>query len=293
MRARTGLIATGTTVVLALGGSAAYAVAAGPVGSGGIINGCYTNAAVNGSHAIVLQDPGTTCPKGTTSVSWNQQGAAGVAGPAGAQGPKGDTGAVGPAGQVGPAGSQGPTGDTGAVGPAGLAGATGASGPPGADGSTVLNGSGAPADTVGNDGDFYIDTAANVLYGPKAGGAWPAAGTSLVGPAGATGPAGQAGPAGAAGVPGASTAGPGGLDVIVVQAVGTGTATAECPADHPFAISGGGGFGPETVLLASYPVGPSGAAASGFDPPEQPVGWRVVASDQDSTGLVAIAECVK
>jgi hypothetical protein len=41
------------------------------------------------------------------------------------------------------------------------------------------------------DGDFYINTATNTLFGPKAGGAWPS-GVSLVGPTGATGPAGPA-----------------------------------------------------------------------------------------------------
>jgi len=33
-------------------------------------------------------------------------------------------------------------------------------------------------------GDFYLDTTAWVLYGPKASGVWPGPGTSLVGPAG-------------------------------------------------------------------------------------------------------------
>jgi hypothetical protein len=33
-------------------------------------------------------------------------------------------------------------------------------------------------------GDFYLDTSAWVIYGPKASGAWPGSGTSLVGPAG-------------------------------------------------------------------------------------------------------------
>jgi hypothetical protein len=70
----------------------------------------------------------------------------------------------------------------------------------------VLNGTGAPASTLGSDGDFYIDTAADVLYGPKAGGAWPATGTSLVGNPGATGPAGPAGPQGPAGPAGGLSA---------------------------------------------------------------------------------------
>jgi len=64
-------------------------------------------------------------------------------------------------------------------------GATGAPGAPGANGKTVLNGIGAPFPGVGVDGDFYIDTNAWVIYGPKAGG-W-GAGTSLIGPAGSGG----------------------------------------------------------------------------------------------------------
>jgi hypothetical protein len=61
-------------------------------------------------------------------------------------------------------------------------------GPAGPNGNTILNGTGAPASSVGNPGDFYIDTAADVLYGPKsAATGWPAVGTALVGPAGAPG----------------------------------------------------------------------------------------------------------
>ena len=50
-------------------------------------------------------------------------------------------------------------------------------------------------------GDFYIRTSTNVIYGPKAGGVWPA-GVSLVGPQGATGATGSAGAAGANGADG-------------------------------------------------------------------------------------------
>jgi hypothetical protein len=72
-------------------------------------------------------------------------------------------------------------------------------------GNSLLNGSGAPASALGSNGDFYIDTTAEEIYGPKASGAWPA-GVSLVGPTGATGPAGPAGPTGAAGPAGAAGA---------------------------------------------------------------------------------------
>ncbi len=53
-------------------------------------------------------------------------------------------------------------------------------------GAAILDSSGPPANTQGQDGDFYIDTVAHALYGPKAGGVWPAP-VSLVGPAGAPG----------------------------------------------------------------------------------------------------------
>lgn len=44
----------------------------------------------------------------------------------------------------------------------------------GTDGKTVLSGSGAPDNSLGENGDFYIDTASveYTMYGPKAGGNW-------------------------------------------------------------------------------------------------------------------------
>lgn len=51
-------------------------------------------------------------------------------------------------------------------------GTIGPPGAPGADGNTILNGTGAPGSGLGVDGDFYIDTAANEIYGPKTGGSW-------------------------------------------------------------------------------------------------------------------------
>jgi hypothetical protein len=200
---RRAALVTGAASVLLVGGGTAGAaiVASGPVSSSGVIDGCYTNAEINGSHVFVLQDQDTSCPNGTTSISWNQTGPAGPAGPAGATGPTGATGAQGP---IGLTGAPGPTGPAGPAGPMGSTGPPGPAGPAGANGNTVLNGTGAPADTVGNDGDFYIDTAADVLYGPKANGSWPATGTSLVGSPGATGPAGPAGPQGPAGPAGAT-----------------------------------------------------------------------------------------
>lgn len=306
------LISAGAGLALLTGGTAAgAAIAKGPVDSSGVIHGCWTNAAINGSHVFVMQDAGTNCPKGTTAISWNQQGATGPAGPAGATGPagaKGDTGAPGPAGPqgpqgpagangntllngtvapdnsvgnlgdfyldvatdmlfgpktaggwpatgislVGPTGPQGDTGPAGTQGPAGPSGLTGPQGPAGANGNAVLNGTGKPGDALGNDGDFYLDTATDTLYGPKAGGAWPTPGTSLVGPAG---PAGPTGPAGL------STAGPGGLDITRVAQTDPNAEPgvlvwAVCTRDHPYLVSGGaslpgtGGVG----LVESAPI---------------------------------------
>ena len=77
----------------------------------------------------------------------------------------------------------------------------GAAGANGADGNTVLNGSGAPASSVGVDGDFYIDTDVWDIYGPKASGAWPL-GETIVGTTGSTGPQGPTGAQGPAGADG-------------------------------------------------------------------------------------------
>lgn len=59
--------------------------------------------------------------------------------------------------------------------------------------NTILSSTGAPDDTAdGIDGDFYIDTATDTIYGPKASGSWPA-GVVYVGATGATGATGADG----------------------------------------------------------------------------------------------------
>jgi hypothetical protein len=164
-----------------------------------------------------------------TSVSWDQIGPIGPQGPQGLQGPQGNTGPAGPQGASGPQGSQGPAGaqgpqgatgatgaagatgpkgDTGLTGAQGAAGANGTNGTNGTNGSTIWNGSGAPSNTLGSNGDFYMDTTNHIIYGPMASGVWPTTGTPLVGPAGpagAQGPQGSQGPQGATGAPGTTT----------------------------------------------------------------------------------------
>ncbi len=188
------------------------------------------------------------------------QGPAGATGPAGAigatgpQGPVGLTGATGPQGPAGATGTQGPTGATGSQGPAGLTGATGPQGAPGTNGNGILNGGIAPSNNQGVDGDFFVNTSTNTIYGPKANGVWPS-GVSLVGPqgpAGATGAIGPQGPAGATGAAGPQ--GPVGATGLQGPAGATG----------PQGLVGAtGATGPQGPAGATGPQGPAGILASG------------------------------
>lgn len=104
-------------------------------------------------------------------------------------------GARGPEGRQGPIGAQGPVGPAGPGGERGAVGARGEAGQPGAngvDGDTILSGEGAPGAALGAIGDFYIDTAAAEIYGPKREDGWGPA-TALKGPKGDTGAAGSTG----------------------------------------------------------------------------------------------------
>jgi hypothetical protein len=95
------IIAGAVTLVLAAGAGIATAAvisSPSPVDSSGVIHGCWWNAALNGSHVFALQNAGTSCPKGTTAISWNKRG---PAGPAGATGPAGSPGPAGPSGPAG------------------------------------------------------------------------------------------------------------------------------------------------------------------------------------------------
>ncbi|MGY0039054.1 hypothetical protein [Pedobacter sp. NJ-S-72] len=54
----------------------------------------------------------------------------------------------------------------------------------GASGNTILNGNVIPSSNIGANGDFYLNTSNNTLYGPKGAGNWPSNGILLVGPKG-------------------------------------------------------------------------------------------------------------
>ena len=57
--------------------------------------------------------------------------------------------------------------------------------------NTILNGTSNPTAAQGANGDFFINTTTNQIFGPKASGVWPA-GVSLVGATGPQGPQGHA-----------------------------------------------------------------------------------------------------
>ncbi|MGB6454913.1 MAG: hypothetical protein WBH47_10555 [Streptosporangiaceae bacterium] len=180
MNKRIGLVSLGLAGVLVVGGGVALAATTGPPGSGGVINGCYTNAAVNGTHALVLQDAGTSCPKGTTALSWSEQGVMGPMGPPGPQGQPGQAGQPGSAG---------------------------------ADGSSIVTSPDVPTAAC-NSGDIDVDLANGEVYTCGAGAGfdsgqnstggggsgatssigWIDTGSSIVGPQGPQGPQGPPGP---------------------------------------------------------------------------------------------------
>ncbi len=168
------MVITGAAALALVGGgtAAGAAIAASPIDSSGVIHGCWSNGAINGSHVFVLQDAGTSCPRGTTAISWKQAGAQGSQGPAGPQGPAGATGQTGP---QGPAGNAGPAGTNGT----GATVASLAAGDP-----NCLTGGASVTD--GNEKTAY---ACNGAPGPA-------------GPKGDTGPAGPPGPAGTNGISG-------------------------------------------------------------------------------------------
>ncbi len=114
-----------------------------------MITGCYTNAAVNGSHAVVLQNGGTSCPSGTSAISWDQ---------------------------------------TGPQGPAGPAGAAGATGPAGPAGSSIVTSASFPPSPCMTAGDTDIDLADGEVYTcTTTGAAWTNTGSSVLGPQGPAG----------------------------------------------------------------------------------------------------------
>jgi hypothetical protein len=158
-------------------------------------------------------------------------------------------GTPGPAGASGASGAPGADGQNGAPG---QNGADGQDGAPGAAGIGLLSGSGAPPAGLGRDGEFYIDATSATLYGPKAGGVWPALGVALVGATGPQGPAGPQGPIGPQGPVGAN-----GSDGVDGAPGATGPQGPAGPAVVQFqwSVPSNSGFGFGTYYL--WPQGPN------------------------------------
>jgi hypothetical protein len=107
---KTVITAAAALALLAGGTAAGAAVAAGPVGGNGVIHGCYYPATSGGSHRVVLQNTGTSCPHGTIAISWSKTGPQGKQGLPGPQGLQGLPGQQGQQGQQGIQGVPGPPG---------------------------------------------------------------------------------------------------------------------------------------------------------------------------------------
>jgi len=229
-----------------------YGVALKAVGTTSVAFDSKENVGIPPMLDVTLLTAGAAGPAGPAGPP-GPIGPAGPTGPIGAtgpQGPAGQTGAQGPAGPAGAAGVAGPAGPQGPVGPVGATGPAGATGAAGPSGRSVLNGVAPPTNADGGDGDFYIDTTASALYGPKAAGAWPPGAVPLVGPAGVAGPQGPIGPAGATG-----PAGPAGSDGAQGPAGPQGPQGAP---GAPGAPGPTGATGPQGSTGAQGPQGPAG-----------------------------------
>lgn len=78
---------------------------------------------------------------------------------------------LGPQGQPGIQGPVGPPGPS-VQGPPGIQGIQGIQGVPGTPGSVIYSGAGNPDNSIGINGDYYLDTASAFFWGPKTGGIW-------------------------------------------------------------------------------------------------------------------------
>jgi hypothetical protein len=182
------LIVIGAVIaVVAAGGGLADVGIAGATSQPVTYYGCLSH--IGGLIYDVNEASTPTCPGKDLAISWAQVG------PPGANGTNGNTilnGTALPTAGTGvngdfyldtvthtlfgpKANGQWPSSGTSLVGPAG------------SSGNTILNGTLPPTAGTGNNGDFYVDTVLHTLYGPKSAGAWPAMGTSLIGPTGPSG----------------------------------------------------------------------------------------------------------
>jgi hypothetical protein len=162
--------------------------------------------------------------------------------------------------------------------------------------NTILNGKGAPSNTLGINGDFYIDTRSLLISGPKINGKWPSSrslqgadgvngidgknGTSAKNVTTASTVAGPVGPQGERGDKGfdgsAGTNGAAGIDGL---AGATG-------AQGPAGATGPAGSGATGAQGPSGATGPAGSGATGAQGPAGTNGVRGETGTVGSQGVV-------
>lgn len=120
--------------------------------------------------------------------------------------------------------------------------------------NTILNGKGAPTNTVGINGDFYIDTRSLLISGPKKNGKWPTA-RSLQGANGVNGVDGKNGTSAKSATNTSTVAGP----------VGPQGERGEKGIDGAAGVTGG--IGAQGAAGVSGPSGPAGSGATGAQGP--------------------------
>jgi hypothetical protein len=156
--------------------------------------------------------------------------------------------------------------------------------------NTILNGKGAPSNSLGINGDFYIDTRSLLISGPKTKGKWPAArslqgangingvdgkngadaknvstASNVAGPVGPQGPQGERGEKGADGAAGASgSAGPTGAtgSAGATGPAGSGATGAQGPAGSNGATGPTGATGAQGATGSTGPAGETGTAGA-------------------------------
>lgn len=145
----------------------------------------------------------------------------------------------------------------------------------GENGTTILSGSGIPSNTIGKEGDFFIDTIGHVLWGPKNTASW-GAGMALVGPQGLPGKSTLNG----SGAPGTGTGSVGDfyIDVTAKTLYGPKTAT---------------GWGAPTSLIG--PAGATGATGAQGNPgtPAQVIYSPWVTSPYNSRDTTVDGTCMR
>lgn len=133
-----GWLSGAVTAALLFGG---VAVVSGLGATSTVVTACVTPK--TGFVRIIDPTSGQRCFKTETQMTWNQEGAPGVAGPpgpAGADGEDGEDGAAGLPGVDGEDGVDGVQGPPGPAGPPGLQGIPGPEGPPGPAGVDGIDG---------------------------------------------------------------------------------------------------------------------------------------------------------